>query len=412
MATLLHLPTVVLKLLVDLLSSHFLPFRQTCKKIRDGTAHFFEHKYFDTRSVMFERRSLQTLLDISQHHTLGGKIRNLEICLNHFQPLDELRVTEPAISALNYFEILCGETGNREDTEAIKEDRLSRLNEKTYCEHLEDQEKLLQTGDDIALLKQAMKNLTRCENVYLTDGNPWGLEHLRERIGVYPQKSLSSESSSSASEKLVEHIIQATLTAIAMSELHIQTLDISTGFQMNNARCISPHMLMGPSSAILSGSPMKYLSRLYLVLDKHSGLENTSEWAPSLVRFVGLFPNLSHLCLGFDDSDDWGRFSELCKTLLIPKLEILSLRFIDCGSMDLAFFLLRHQRTLRRIQLDWVKLTDGVKSWRWLFEVVRDSLDITSLGMKGCSGQHSYAVPDLEDIDADCLINIIESLPI
>ncbi|KAK2922798.1 hypothetical protein FoTM2_017651 [Fusarium oxysporum f. sp. vasinfectum] len=223
---------------------------------------------------MFERRSLQTLLDISEHHTLRGKVRILEICPNHFQPLDELRVTEPAIAELKYFEILCGEIGSREDTEAIKEDRLSRLNEKAYCEQLEDQEQLLQTGDDIALLKQAMKNLIRCESVYLTDGNPWGLEHLRERIGVYPQKSLSSKSSSS--EKLVKHMIQATLTAIAMSGLHIQTLDISTGFQMNNTRCIHPDMLIG-SPALLSGSPMKHLSRLYLVLDKHSGLGNTSK---------------------------------------------------------------------------------------------------------------------------------------
>ncbi|KAK2684964.1 hypothetical protein QWA68_016422 [Fusarium oxysporum] len=359
---------------------------------------------------MFERRSLQTLLDISEHHTLCGKVLILEICPHHLQPIDELRVTEPAIAALKYFEILCGEIGSREDTEAIKEDRLSRLNEKAYCEHLEDQEQLLQTGDDIALLKQAMKNLTRCESVYLTDGNPWGLEHLRERIGVYPQKSLSSKSSST-SEKLVEHMIQATLTAIAMSELHIQTLDISTGFQMNNARCIHPDMLIG-SSALLSASPMKHLSRLYLVLDKHPGLGNTSKWAPLLVQFVESFPSLSHLCLGFDDSDDWGRFSELCKTLLIPKLEILSLRSINCASMDLAFFLLRHQRTLRRIQLDWVKLTDGIKSWRWLFEVVRDSLNITSLGTRGCSGQHSYAVPELEDIDAHCLTDILESMPI
>ncbi|KAM0539909.1 hypothetical protein ACHAO7_011713 [Fusarium culmorum] len=357
---------------------------------------------------MFERRSLQTLIDISEHHTLRGKIRILEICPNHFQPLDELRVTEPAIAALKYFEILCGEIGSREDIEAIKEDRLSRLNEKAYCEHLEDQEQLLRTGDDIALLKQAMKNLTRCESVCLTDGNPWGLEHLRERIGIYPQKSLSFKSSTS--EKLVEHMIQATLAAIAMTELHIQTLDISPGFQMNNARCIHPGMLIG-SSALLSGSPMKHISRLYLVLDKHSGLENTSKWAPSLVQFIESFPSLSHLCLGFDDSDDWGRFSELCKTLLIPNLEMLSLRSINCASMDLAFFLLRHEKTLRRIQLDWVKLTDGVKSWRWLFEVVRDSLDITSLGTRGCSGQHSYVVPELEDIDAHCLTDVLESLP-
>ncbi|KAH7205352.1 hypothetical protein BKA60DRAFT_600131 [Fusarium oxysporum] len=251
-----------------------------------------------------------------------------------------------------------------------------------------------------------MKNLIRCESVYLTDGNPWGLEHLRERIGVYPQKSLSSKSSSS--EKLVKHMIQATLTAIAMSELHIQTLDISTGFQMNNTRCIHPDMLIG-SPALLSGSPMKHLSRLYLVLDKHSGLGNTSKWTPPLVQFIESFPCLSHLSLGFDDSDDWGRFSELCKTLLIQKLEILSLRSINCASMDLAFFLLRHQKTLRRIQLDWVKLTDGIKGWRWLFEVVRDSLDITSLGTRGCSGQHSYAVPELEDIDAHCLTDILET---
>ncbi|EGU88228.1 hypothetical protein FOXB_01256 [Fusarium oxysporum f. sp. conglutinans Fo5176] len=254
-----------------------------------------------------------------------------------------------------------------------------------------------------------MKNLTRCESVYLTVGNPWDLEHLRGRIGVYLLKSLSSKSSST-SEKLVERMIQATLTAIAMSELHIQALGISTGFQMNNARCIHPDILIG-SSALLSESPMKHLSRLYLVLDKHPGLGNTSKWTPPMVQFIESFPSLSHLCLGFVDSDDWGRFSELCKTLLIPKLEILSLRFIHCTSIDLAFFLLRHQRTLRWIQLDWVKLTDGVKSWRWLFEVVRDSLDITSLGTRGCSGQHSYAVTELEDIDAHCLTDILESLP-
>jgi hypothetical protein len=49
---------------------------------------------------------------------------------------------------------------------------------------------------------------------------------------------------------------------------------------------------------------------------------------------------------------------------------------IDCTGMDIAFFLLRHQKTLIDIHLESITLlnTDPeVGGWPWLVEVIRDS---------------------------------------
>lgn len=415
MTTLFHLPIQIIALIATLLSRDFLDFRQTCRKIKADTALVFAQKYFQTRRVMFERHSLQTLLSISKYPPLCQSIRTLEICPNHLLPLEKLQAIESAIKEIDYIDIICGGVeSNTEDTEALDGDRLSRLNAKAYRKCFEDQEQLNRTEYDVECLKEIMTRLTNCRSIIISDENrPWGLKHVRNSIGIFPQRTLPF-TSSPTSVKLIRHMIQVVLTAAVTSKARVETLDIDIGFSMRNASCINPHMLIGPCSALLAQSPITSLSHLHLVLDKaSSGLStDPSGWASALVQFTNFFPRLSHFSLGFEDRDDFGRFSELCTVLYMPKLEVLSLQSINCSSMALAFFLLRHHRALRKIRFNWIELTDGVGAWRWLIGVIRDSLDITSLGMRGCSGHQKYSLPDLEDTDARSLTDIIDSLPI
>jgi hypothetical protein len=65
-----HALKLIASIAQKLPSEDFFRFRQTCKEINSGTLPVFANRYFKTRHVMLERRSLSNLITISQHHSL------------------------------------------------------------------------------------------------------------------------------------------------------------------------------------------------------------------------------------------------------------------------------------------------------------------------------------------------------
>ncbi|KAH7112597.1 hypothetical protein B0J13DRAFT_575482 [Dactylonectria estremocensis] len=447
MATLLHLPAEVANFIfIELRPRDWLSLRQTCKEINTRTAHLFIERFFLTRLVMFERSSLQCLESIAEHPTLSQSVEELEICVSHLLPLHEVQEIEPPYSEYeNMMKDLKGKTlpaecgidydewydrwgisdgeGDANDdersmgddeTEGPPRDRLSRLNAREYRKRLDDQEEVIQTGYDVECLTRAMTHFKRCKQINISSSiQAWGLNRLRRSIGILPQRGLTFESRESI--RLVRHIIHVVLTAAAVSKIQVEVLVFGPDQMLINANRISPSMLIGPSSAILTESPLVSLRRLHISVDPHfpKCVPAASKWESDLIRFIKLLPELSHLELDFEERDEWGRFSELSKELYIPKLETLRLSCIDCAREELALFLVRHHRTLREVVLDAIQLDGDAAVWRWLVEIIRDSLDLTCFSIQSSDTQEGDKFIELNDIgatDAQGLTDVIDML--
>lgn len=89
---------------------------------------------------------------------------------------------------------------------------------------------------------------------------------------------------------------------------------------------------------------------------------------------------------------------------------------VDCTSIQLAFFLLRHNQTLRTIEFESVELVDSLDRWPWLLQVVRDSMHITHFWMSNCSLRMSTGKPVIqygdpwEASDTEGLTHIIDMM--
>jgi hypothetical protein len=425
MATLPHLPIEVATLIfTQLRPRDWLSLRQTCKEVNAKTAHLFTEFFFQTRVAMLERRSLECLENIAKDDALSQSVEELEICTSHLLPLDEVQDIEPPFS--EYENMMKGLKGriipdglldsgtdydewhkrwqinngegdssdvddqdDQDDNHDVSDDDeptrdpLRQFNTREYQKRLYDQADMMQTGYDVKCLTQAMTRLKRCRQINISSSiQAWGLNRLRRSIGILPQRGLTFESKESI--RLVHHIIQVVLTAIAASGIPVEVLSIGPDMMLTNANRTNPFMLMGSSSSILEESPAVSLRQLQISLDPDVPLDDINsgrKWGPDLIRFINLLPELSHLDLDFQVRDEMGRFSEISKELYIPKLETLKLTCIDCTGEDLALCLMRHHRTLREVVLDSILLIGDISVWRWLIEIIRNSLDLNKLSI-------------------------------
>ncbi|WAO97274.1 F-box domain-containing protein [Fusarium falciforme] len=452
MATLPHLPIEVATIIfTELRPRDWLSLRRTCKGINAKTAHLFTKSFFKKRVVMLERRSLQCLESIATHHALSQSVEELEICTSHLLPLDEVREIEPPYSeyenmmkslrgkitpaelGIDYdewydrWQINNGEGDSSDSDDAddaddddgdgdTERDRLRRLNASEYRKRLYDQEDVMQSRYDVKCLTQAMAHFKRCKHINISSSiQAWGLNRLRRSIGILPQRGLTFESKEST--RLVRHIIHVVLTAVAASKIQVEVLNIGPEGMLMNSNRVSPFMLMGPSSAILVESPPFSLRRLQISLDPNvpQHVPVSSKWDSDLIRFIKLLPELSYLELVFEERDEMGRFSELGKELYIPKLEKLMLSCIDCAREDIALCLIRHRRTLREVVLDSIQLAGNTASWRWLIEIIRDSLDLVSLSIESSGAKEEVGVSrfiDLDDMQATDIQGLTEIISI
>lgn len=412
----------------------------------------FSEDYFSMRRVMLDRRSLETLANIAEHPTLGPSVKEVEISTNHLLPLNELYTTEPPSKALS--EIVASierekdgldeetddedegeeeEHANDEEENTSDEEtsrsgnhhfpHLHDLDEGAYRKSFDDQQELIRRGDDIRHFTRALKGLINCVAIRVTDDNRvWGLSRLRKEIGILPQRCVTFKSPGSI--ELVRRLLYAFFTALAETSASIEFLEIASGCIVDNANRISADMLVKPSSTILTNFRFNTLTTLHLSLDSKSPEHNATSvnWTYDLIQFIERFPELSKFSIDFEDRDDdvgasgspilrpfrygstnyatYTRFPKLSQLLYIPKLKEVQLGMIDCAAMDIAFFLLRHQKTLTDIHLEGITLVNDdreVGGWPWLVEVVRDAFQTVSFKMENCGVPDSGTLLGLED---------------
>jgi hypothetical protein len=251
-----------------------------------------------------------------------------------------------------------------------------------------------------------MARFVNCKTISINDGHrPWGLSLLESEIGITPQRCLTIKSTKSI--EFVRHLICTTITAAITSNIQIEVLEIIAGQLFDNASRPTPDMLIRPSSlpAHANIGSLRQLT-LFLSPEYPEITSDCTRWTSDLVYFIDRFPQLSNFTLEFEYRDMYGldvmdysynvglgplevggRFSTIASRLYIPHLEILRLSCIDCTSMELAFFLLRHHKKLRTVYLDSINLIDGANTWGWLMQILRDNMRIAYFSMNRCTAK-------------------------
>lgn len=327
MAYFFTLSTEIIHMIVDYLptTDDIFHLRQTCKHIAHYTTARISRDYFRDRIVMFERRSLETLVRIAKHPDFGPSIQSVTICTYHLLPLNELgKVKAPALPRWKQMEEMRhlshsnrdirsedeNEDADEEDTtqshggfqvHSTTVSHIQKPNHKAYRRYLQDQEDLIRTRSGLDYLTQAMEHLVSCKFISINDEyQPWGLEALQRDVGIAPQRCLTYQSS--ASVHAVRHIMHAMLRATTTSKIQVEQLEIDLGNCIDDANSISPDMLiMSPTIPVDQAGMLSCISKLHLTMNPtcpDSGAHSTV-WISNLILFLDQFPRLSDLSLTF-----------------------------------------------------------------------------------------------------------------
>ncbi|KAI3570716.1 hypothetical protein IWW34DRAFT_710604 [Fusarium oxysporum f. sp. albedinis] len=368
MATLLELPEEVIHSVAELLPvDDFFSLRLSCRRLNAMSLHAFIRVYFQTRYVMLEEHSLQTLISISQHETFGPAVRTLGFCTEHLLEMDD----EQSRDCFAFLEAGWGrgypcedefeeefEDESDEDLE-MEEDDKEDFYDRVYRERLDDQKTLL-LGHDIIYLAQAMTGLSNCKTLILTDARiPWGASRLKREVG--------SEVSRGFRPHFVEdeRFVQRILQPKSVNPISLQLLDWP--------------VYVSPIAWTLTS-----LTSLRLLISPFYKNNHAYGWEKRAMGLFDLFPQLSHFTLAFDDEFDnhtiFPIFSELLK---LPQLRVMELARFEATAAELTKMLLQHQSTLEEITLREVKMNEA-GSWTSVLSTVRDMPQFHSFTMKQC----------------------------
>ncbi|EGU81565.1 hypothetical protein FOXB_07923 [Fusarium oxysporum f. sp. conglutinans Fo5176] len=366
MATLLELPEYVIHSIAELLPvGDFFSLRLSCQRLNAMSLHAFIRVYFQTRYVMIEEHSLQTLISISQHETFGPAVRALGFCTEHLLEMDD----EQSRDFFAFLEAGWGrgypcedefeeefEDESDEDLE-MEEDDKEDFYDRMYRERLDDQKTFL-LGHDIIYLAQAMTGLPNCKTLILTDARiPWGASRLKREVGSELSRGFHPDNVED--EQFVQHEPKS------VNPISLQLLDWP--------------VYVSPIAWTLTS-----LTSLRLLISPFYKNNRAYGWEKRAMGFFDLFPQLSHFTLAFDDEFDnhtvFPIFSELLK---IPQLRVMELARFEATAAELTKMLLRHQSTLEEITLREVKMNEA-ESWTSVLSTVRDMPQFHSFTMKQC----------------------------
>ena len=367
MSGLMSMPSeMILAIAEKLEPEDLLNFRQSCRAIKEITHDVFAKALFERRCIKLDRRSLTTLRDISRDSKLREFVSEVSISVD--------RVLDP--NKWDYGDLL------------------------DYMRSMMPDYKMRPIGpfpdlqfEDQAYLQQslALENLPSCRMLtlgsYTWHDAPWGVKRVLEQIDPSQcrRRMLGSVSTT------VEHIKRCLCTlleAAMMSNMKLEELKIIFGSR-GDGDAVTSEMLSIPD-ACAHRIPDKLTSLVHLSLTL--GPIDSSHWTYRVLRFVNLFPSLSHLTLRFIPYVPllWGeqsRFQQICNELTIENLQKLEVSGVECTNKDLFVLMFRHRDTLKEIVFDRVGLLDEYM-WRQLIRTMRNTLLLERVTLNSCLVMH------------------------
>jgi hypothetical protein len=144
---LLSLPVEVTENITWRVGDDLYHLRRSCRDLQQKTWHVFKERYFSLRQVWIERKSLSTLLEISQYKPLADAVRTVVVACHH----------------LSYSEVYVHQ--NYESVQDEEDDRA-----KAVRDLFNDQEVLKNDGSAMLMLGQAFSQLHNLKMVEIGDG--------------------------------------------------------------------------------------------------------------------------------------------------------------------------------------------------------------------------------------------------
>lgn len=310
-------PETIVDVMTRLETEEFLNFR------------LVSHWYKDTSANLFATTtSLATLIEISNHPTIGPAVKSLVVCRHHA------------------IESFLGEFKSDKDNE-------------NYARYLEDQQKLRASGKDAEMLMSALTNFINCKSVYIGGYRyrPWGgvLEGPRGAL-----EHLQFQETPPESVEFVRRAIRITLDAVMGINRQFEKLSI-----------LSWEMSLEP--AMLIPRPDSHLTVKSLSLGFKSA--SCSDHSSSdIVEFISLFPNLEKLSLYFGMLRiSQPLFSQISTNLHLRYIRRLKIHGVRGNETDFTNIFLRHNDTLEHIELNdvecegsWVRVIGAMRDLRSL----------------------------------------------
>ena len=333
-APLLKLPTEILTRIAVRLEPHDLfNTRLACKRLESAMFPFFTFLFFRQKQFMLTEESLQALIDISSHPTLGPAIRHLRIGFDNYPDL----------------------TPNARFRQ--------RANVLAWKQGAADQNSLICTGRAQMMLVQALRNLPDLWSVGVgvfpgIDGlDPASTRiqtsrHLRS-YGLNTIKRKTGERLGSHDEMgflfkpgFVDTVFCVLLSALAESGVRPAILGGNPEFAQHSAGLserafVIPSFLEPAMVPLLAGVKHLYLGPFFVrgpgitedeIFQNGAGAAPTTDLAFSLLqRFLGLLTNLTHLGLDLRRGsprscrEQFLRWFSGRNSVEFPSLQVLSL---------------------------------------------------------------------------------------
>ncbi|KAF1987105.1 hypothetical protein K402DRAFT_63456 [Aulographum hederae CBS 113979] len=363
--------------------------RLTCKEIEAKLFEPFAVEYFTTKQFMLSTFSLQALVDISRHPNLGPRMKKVILSTDTVAP--------PHRSQL----------AHRHNLNPVEAASVA-----AHFKHFEDQERLRQLGDDVALLSTAFGHLgSRCTVIELRDYN----SRMRKRDNCswrsYGAPTIQRETGSNCrvDEPVHERLFRVVLTAMERSGHTFHEFETNFRSHLSN---VTRSRLTGsvgavPLSALLFSSSrqestrtaLKQLEVLRLALEVEdpghtAGLlpHDDSILAEPLQNFLSFTPNLTQFRLNLQFCQGAPQFfSHVGLNFSLPQLSTFELGKTRIDE-DSLVRLLKHFDTVTHLTI--MKTTLHTGQWDRIWDCLEKEMKLKSLSLSSLQvGPRGQPIP-------------------
>ncbi|KAI5921775.1 hypothetical protein F4810DRAFT_676813 [Camillea tinctor] len=347
-----------------------LAFRLTSRRVCNIIQPAFIKICFRTRYVMLQQRSLENILEISQHPSFSPAVRTLGICV------DYLRMILFDFSTPGVF----WRRGR------LRREREGSNHNWDVYEHLwDEQECTIHSGLAVLYLSRSFAAFKNLECLEITNAHrPWGAKAQKELTGSLPTNTIRSEEDFESISVVRQAIYRVLISLVSVSS-SLEELRISVG--NSGSMAVAPCMLEIPKPCLryFRCRPVG-ISRLSLRICPVDLNSEGNGWIPYLLDFIALFIQLRELKLVFKPLVESEHFTELAQTLRVQHLRSLTIEGVHCTQDVMTGLLLGHRDTLEVVKLASVTMADKGDSWKSLLCTMRDEFSIQSCIIADCAG--------------------------
>lgn len=334
-----------------LISDDLFALRSCSRDLNDKTLHNLRSEYFSSKCVHFTTDSLKSLVAISKSN-FAENIKEISVSTGWFA---EVAFTCPGRAAEHY--------------------RPTLRQSEAYKFLISDQKRLKQSGDDRALLAEALKGLSGLKIVSLVDSPSLlrvytdyrGQHKVRRQTGTDPIDGRSPDDRlrSNGYRKHVNHVWNTIMCALADAHEHV-SLESLKPMTITTLNSIGVRALkLGPKTLARLRRVLRNASHVSVQLKTTSTQE---EYRDAIEKYAGLFPNATDVFMSGDLEPESGYLCRIfMKKVNFEIITNLTLNGLCIGATALAKIIGRMKRVVD-LKLDWIDLTTD--SWPLVLEVI------------------------------------------